>query len=193
MTNSVLHRISGGYCTDCIDCNLPGSLLTRTVAVRPGTPRIEGVPVSESDRAFLRDRLAALSGAYAQLQFALPLGRVHGDASVGNVLLDRSGRPTLIDLDAFAIGPREWDLVLTAAFYERFGWHTREEYESFCETYGVDVMEWSGYSTIADVREFLMVTWIAQKADDDAETGAEVQRRIETLRSGGSRRDWRPY
>ena len=51
----------------------------------------------------------------------------------------------LTDLDGFAVGPREWDLVLTALYFERFGWHTAEEYAAFVETYGYDVMAWDGY------------------------------------------------
>jgi hypothetical protein len=42
----------------------------------------------------------------------------------------------VIDLDGFAVGPREWDLALTAIYYDSFGWHTREEYEDFVRVYG---------------------------------------------------------
>jgi len=27
-------------------------------------------------------------------------------------------------------------------YFERFGWHTREEYDAFLRIYGVDVMAW---------------------------------------------------
>lgn len=54
---------------------------------------------------------------------------------------DSRENPILIDLDGFAIGPREWDLVLTAIYYDCFGWHTREEYEEFVRVYGFDVMQ----------------------------------------------------
>jgi hypothetical protein len=61
--------------------------------------------------------------------------------SVGNVLVDAAGQPRLVELDGCAIGPREWDLALTALYYERFGWHTGEEYEAFCQSSRVvDVM-----------------------------------------------------
>jgi aminoglycoside phosphotransferase len=155
--------------------------------------RLGTVPIDEADRGFLRARLAHLRDAFDDLVFELPVGHVHGDASVGNVLLDRAGVPTLIDLDGFAIGPREWDLVLTAAFYERFGWHTEAEYAAFVDAYGVDVMQWAGYPVLADVREFLMVTWIAQRADESQRLAEEVSRRVDALRTGASRRDWRPY
>ncbi|WP_225991233.1 phosphotransferase family protein [Actinomadura montaniterrae] len=147
---------------------------------------------SES-REFLLQRLGELKDEWLKLNFELPTGVIHGDASVGNVLRDRNGIPTLMDLDSFATGPREWDLVLTALYYQHFGWHTRSEYEAFANTYGFDVMTWSGYPVMRDIREFLMVTWLAQKADENEETATEAAKRIETLRTGGSRRDWKPW
>jgi aminoglycoside phosphotransferase (APT) family kinase protein len=82
--------------------------------------------LSPDDRSFLSSTLARMQDAYADLEFVLPQGVIHGDASVGNVLRDSQGNPVLIDLDGFAVGPREWDLALTAVYYDSFGWHTRE-------------------------------------------------------------------
>lgn len=151
------------------------------------------IALQADDRRFLLQRLEELQVEWSRLDFELPSGIIHGDASVGNVLRDRNGIPTLMDLDSFAIGPREWDLVLTALYYEHFGWHTRDEYETFASTYGFDVMAWPGYPVMRDLREFLMVTWLAQKAGESKETAAEVAKRIETLRTGGSRREWKPW
>jgi thiamine kinase-like enzyme len=148
---------------------------------------------SPEDRSFLRNRLGELRTAYADLRFVLPAGVIHGDASVGNVICDRDGRAVLIDLDGFAIGPREWDLVLTAIYYDSFGWHTEVEYAEFVSVYGFDVMEWPGYPVLRDVREFLMVTWLSQKAGHDERAAAETRKRIAALRSGRSKRDWQPY
>jgi aminoglycoside phosphotransferase (APT) family kinase protein len=149
--------------------------------------------LSPGDRSFLRTRLEELRARYAQLQFILPPGVIHGDASVGNVIHDGDGRPVLIDLDGFAIGPREWDLVLTAVYYDSFGWHSAAEYAAFAEVYGFDVMRWPGYPVLRDVREFLMVTWLSQKAGHDEQVAAEVRKRIASLRTGSSKRDWQPY
>lgn len=149
--------------------------------------------LSGPDRSFLYERLDELRAQYGHLEFVLPAGVIHGDASVGNVIHDCDGRPVLIDLDGFAIGPREWDLMLTAIYYDSFGWHTKAEYESFAATYGFDVMRWPGYPVLRDVREFLMVTWLSQKARHDPQVAAEVRKRIAALRTGGSKRDWQPY
>jgi len=149
--------------------------------------------LTPDDRAFLTSKLAELQDKYSQLEFVLPPGVIHGDASIGNVLRDYRGNPVVIDLDGFAIGPREWDVVLTAMYYDSFGWHTRQEYETFVRIYGFDIMTWSGYPVLREIREFLMVTWVIQKAGESQQIAAEARKRIEALRRGGSRRDWQPY
>jgi aminoglycoside phosphotransferase (APT) family kinase protein len=145
------------------------------------------------DQDFFTATLARLQDSYAALEYVLPPGVIHGDASVGNVLRDRNGAPVLIDLDGFTIGPREWDLVQTAMFYDTYGWHTRQEYEDFARVYGYDIRQWPGYPVMRETREFLMVTWLVQKAAEDAQAAAEATKRITTLRTGGSRMDWQPY
>jgi hypothetical protein len=149
--------------------------------------------LSSGDREFLRARHEQLAERYERLAFGLPNGVIHGDASVGNVIRDAAGQAVLIDLDGFAIGPREWDLVLTAMYFDSFGWHTQAEYEQFVDIYRFDVMDWPGYPVLRDIREFLMVTWLSQKGADDGQAAAEVRKRIASLRSGGSRRDWLPF
>jgi aminoglycoside phosphotransferase (APT) family kinase protein len=149
--------------------------------------------LTPDDRAFFTATLTRLQDAYAGLEFVLPQGVIHGDASVGNVLRDSQGAPVLIDLDGFAIGPREWDLVLTAMYYDSFGWHSREEYEDFARVYGYDIRQWPGYPVLREVREFVMVTWLIQKAAEDAQAAAESTKRIAALRTGASRMDWEPY
>ena len=99
-----------------------------------------------------------------------------------------SGRP-----GSFAIGPREWDLVLTALYFERYGWHTADEYQSFVDVYDYDLMRWPGYQVMADVRELLMVAWLGEKAVTDTSAAEEFALRVTALRSGGSRRDWRAF
>lgn len=149
--------------------------------------------LTADDNAFFTATLARLRDAYAGLEFVLPQGVIHGDVSVGNVLRDSQGAPVLIDLDGFAIGPREWDLVLTAMYYDMFGWHTRQEYEDFARVYGYDIRQWAGYPVLREVREFVMVTWLIQKAAEDAQAAAESTKRIAALRTGASRMDWEPY
>jgi aminoglycoside phosphotransferase (APT) family kinase protein len=149
--------------------------------------------LSSTDRAFLIETLAEMRQSYGEVDFVLSQGVIHGDANVGNVLHDSDSNPVVIDLDGFAIGPREWDLALTAIYYDSFGWHTREEYETFVRVYGFDIMKWSGYPAMRAVREFLMVPWIVQKAGESPRLAAEARKRISALQTGASRKDWEPY
>jgi aminoglycoside phosphotransferase (APT) family kinase protein len=149
--------------------------------------------LSEDDRSWMTAELERLKTEYASLEFALPSGVIHGDANIGNVLRDTQGNPVVIDLDDFATGPREWDLILTALYYDHYGWHTREEYETFTRIYGYDLLSWPGYPILAAVREFIMVTWIILKADENERTAAEARKRLHALRNGGSRKDWSPF
>jgi Ser/Thr protein kinase RdoA (MazF antagonist) len=149
--------------------------------------------IDDNDATFLRDRAAELAEQYERLSFPLGYGVVHGDANVGNVILSEDGCPVLIDLDNFAMGPREWDLVQTALFYERFGWHTVEEYRTFVDVYGFDIMTWPGYPTLADYRELSMTLWLAGKARESESVAEEIRKRVHAIQTGGSRREWAPY
>jgi Ser/Thr protein kinase RdoA (MazF antagonist) len=149
--------------------------------------------LNPQDRAFLTATLAQMRALYAGLEFTLPPGVIHGDASIGNVLRDSHGHPVVIDLDGFAVGPREWDLAMTAIYYDSFGWHTREEYQDFVRVYGYDIMTWPGYPAMRAVREFLMVTWVIQRAPESGQAAVEATKRIAALRTGASRKDWQPY
>lgn len=149
--------------------------------------------LSDEDRAFLTERLNDARDRYDRLEFALPEGVIHGDANVGNVLHDRDGKAVVIDLDGFAIGPREWDLIQTAIFYDNFGWHTEEEDRAFVDVYGFDSLEWPGYPVLRDIRELHMVTWLSQNAATSERSANETRKRLADLRTGGSRRDWSPY
>jgi aminoglycoside phosphotransferase len=177
------------------DLQPPSSLVLP--ALRPFLrvePRISQADLAEDDRAFLRSRLAELRARYAGLEFVLPPGPVHGDANIGNIIRRGDGVAVLIDLDGFAAGPREWDLALTAMYYERFGWHTALEYAEFAEIYGFDVMSWPGYRVLRDIRELTMVTWLAQNGSESADVAAEVRKRIGDLRRGvAGRLDWAPF
>ncbi len=159
----------------------------------PGTPLPTFNGLDPADAGYLQDRYAGAREQFAVMAFPLGAGVVHGDANVGNVLVDTDGNPVLIDLDSFAIGPHEWDLIQTALFADRFGWHTAEEYRTFVEVYGYDITEWDGYEALADMREVAMTAWISKKAATDEAAAGEARKRIAAMRSGGSRHDWGAY
>ncbi|MGP4050009.1 phosphotransferase family protein [Streptomyces sp. 2A115] len=149
--------------------------------------------VTEEDRTFLEDRAAKLNKDYDRLDFVLPFGMIHGDASIGNVIRHRDGHAVLIDLDGFALAPREWDLIQTAMFYDRYGWHTKAEYAEFVHRYGFDVMNWPGYETLAHLRELMMVAWLGHQVAASERSAAEFARRVRSLRTGEGRDSWGPF
>jgi aminoglycoside phosphotransferase (APT) family kinase protein len=172
----------------------------QTLALPPLNPlgrtrrRIEAAALNVRDREFLTGRVAELSQRWSEVDFRLPQGPIHGDASVGNIIRAPDGSPVLIDLDGFSTGPREWDLVLTALYYERFGWHTAKEYRQFADAYGFDVTAWPGYRLLRAVREVIMVGWLSQNVAVNPAAAREVRRRIDDLREGREGRlEWNPF
>lgn len=151
-------------------------------------PAFPGLPDADAD--YLRSRIEWARAEFPTLPFALTPGVIHGDANVGNVLCDDDGTAVLIDLDSFSFGPREWDLIQTALFYDRLGWHSADEYAAFVEAYGYDIMQWDGYQTLADMREIAMTSWLSLKASGSERAAEEAQRRISDIRSGSERRNW---
>ncbi|MFF5103161.1 phosphotransferase [Streptomyces sp. NPDC000134] len=146
--------------------------------------------IADRDRQFLEERATEVGKAYDRLDFVLPFGLIHGDANIGNILRHRDGHAVLIDLDGFALAPREWDLVLTAMYYDRYGWHSREEYRTFVHRYGFDLMNWPGYETLADFRELMMVAWVGHQAATSERFAAEFEKRMRSLRTGERRDTW---
>lgn len=149
--------------------------------------------ISGEDRTFLEERAMRLAKDYDRLDFVLPFGMIHGDASIGNILRHRDGHAVLIDLDGFALAPREWDLIQTAIFYDRYRWHTKAEYAEFVHRYGFDLMNWPGYETLADLRELMMVAWLGHQVGTSERSAGEFARRMRSLRTGEGRDAWGPF
>jgi hypothetical protein len=170
------------------DLEPPSSLVLPELRPFKGArARISRAELPEDDREFLLSRLGDLRDSYARLDFVLPRGPIHGSASINSVLpLMWDGSRVLVDLDCFAVGPREWDLVLTAMYFERFGWHTDDEYLEFASGYGFDVMRWPGYTVLRNIRELMLLTWLCLNPWNLAEIHAEVSRRIADLRNGNA-------
>ena len=107
----------------------------------------------EADRIWLWERIAALREQWNALVFPLPLGLIHGDAHIGNLMQATSGRVILGDWDHVAVGPREWDLMQIHYMYRRFGSATDDDLDAFAAAYGWDIREWAGLDALIAARE----------------------------------------
>jgi aminoglycoside phosphotransferase (APT) family kinase protein len=150
-----------------------------------------GASVSKSDREFLIGRQAELHAAYERLSFELEPGPIHGDAHLGNLMRREDGTVVLIDLEAFAWGPREWDASVFAAAYAVFGWMGEAEYRRCVDRYGWDPLTWSGFPTMRAIRELNMTTWLMQRAGESEVVDDEIARRLADLRNDELPRRWR--
>jgi aminoglycoside phosphotransferase (APT) family kinase protein len=152
--------------------------------------RANGIP--HADVEFLRGRLADLRQNYDSLVLNSAQGAVHGDAHVKNLICTPHGERVLIDFEAFARGPREIDLAVTATEYE-IGWHTGEDYKDFCAAYGFDVRDWDSFPVLRDINMLKMTTWLMQNVQEGPDVRAEFTRRLETLRDPSSATKWKPF
>ncbi|MFF9547975.1 phosphotransferase enzyme family protein [Streptomyces albidoflavus] len=142
------------------------------------------------DRRWLRDHYAAVQAAWAELPEGMPHRAIHGDAWPGNLVATARG-PLVMDLERFALGPPEWDLLSVAIRTTTTGVSTEAEYAEYVTAYGWDVREWEGYETIARARELRMVTYAAQHAARDPAWAEEAQHRVDCVRGRRGPRPWR--
>jgi Ser/Thr protein kinase RdoA (MazF antagonist) len=155
--------------------------------------RLESVSetLAEPDRKFIVGRHAELRAAFDAMSFDLAPGPIHGDAHLGNLMRREDGTVVLIDLEAFAWGPREWDASVFAAAYAAFEWMDHAEYRRCVEAYGWDPLTWSGFPTLRAIRELNMITWLLQRAGESPEVDEEIARRLADLRNDELPRRWR--
>jgi Ser/Thr protein kinase RdoA (MazF antagonist) len=114
------------------DC--PCDLVTFEPLTTSGSRLTKAEGVDQADLDFLRARCAHLTSEYEHLEFALSRGPIHGDAHTKNLLTDH-GQVVLLDFEAAAIGPREWDLMPTSIAVQRYGL-PENQYQEFAATYG---------------------------------------------------------
>lgn len=150
-----------------------------------------GLDIPDADVAFLWDRCGQVAEAVANLEPALPVGPVHGDAHPGN-LLGTAGAAMLSDFEAVAIGMREWD---PGPGRSRAGppRHPRADLDRFAAVYGFDVRSWDGFCVLRQARELGMTTWLAQNVAESRQIADEVALRLASLRDRDETRGWTAF
>lgn len=151
---------------------------------------LTGGTISDRDVDLLQAEHRRLRDAYANLPFELGLGVLHGDAHVDNVLVDHRGVALLSDLERCCVGPLEWDLAYAAAESSGLGWRMPSERAELADSYGFDVVAWSGYPTLLAIRRLRMTAWLAQKVHVDSRAALEFDRRIDALRRQDFTQPW---
>jgi Ser/Thr protein kinase RdoA (MazF antagonist) len=159
----------------------------------PDRLKLAPASVRHDDVEFLAQRGDELGEAYARLSFELPEGPIHGDAHPGNLMRDTNGTVVLADLECFAIGPREWDIALPAAYRYSLNWLSDEGYRAFSEVYGYDVSHTPCFPVLRAMREVNMTAWLMQNVDESADIRAEFNRRMADLRNPDAPRRWHAF
>lgn len=154
--------------------------------------RVVSAPVADSDKEILLRRCDELRGKIANLQFPLDKCAIHGDAHIKNLMIADDG-PVLIDFENFSWGHPEWDLSMTATEYVTAGWWTDSQYAEFVKSYGFDIRDWDGFSTLRATHEIKMTTWIMQNVNHSTEIKTEFETRMHTIRTGDTGKRWRPF
>jgi len=151
----------------------------------------DAVDLDPADRAFLLRRCDEVESALATVRYELPIGPIHGDAHLGNLIPGPDG-PVLCDFDSTCIGPREWDLMAMPVGQLRFA-RPSQHYSDFVGAYGFDVTRWSGFRTLREPRELKITTGPLVALGSSGRLREEFEHRLRTLRDGQLDAVWRPY
>ncbi|OXM59658.1 aminoglycoside phosphotransferase family protein [Amycolatopsis vastitatis] len=144
--------------------------------------------VAEGDRAWLLDRARALAATFAATVFPLGEGLVHTDAHTENLVRDPGhGGWLLIDWDGTCLGPHELDLLtgIPDHFHE-----PEADRRRFLAAYGYDILDWPGWILLRDITELHALGAYIRLAPGKPAAAAELQHRIQSLRTGDRSVRW---
>ncbi len=119
------------------------------------------------------------------------VGLLHGDAHVGNLLRDHTGRVLLCDFDATCLGPWQVDLVAVAVGEIRFGRVGAKD--RLAVAYGYDVTRDPSWPTLREARELKMVAAAVPLLASTPGIAEEFAHRLRSARQGNTRARWTPY
>ena len=146
-------------------------------------------PFSDADATLLTALRDDLAVQWRAASFELDDAVLHGDAHMDNLLVTPDGRTTFIDPETVCVGPPEWDLTLTALYYE-IGWFTQRQYADFAGEYGYDVRTSPTWPMLRLIRMLRMTMWLAQTAADYPDRATQLRHRLQTLRDGTAPTGW---
>ncbi|MFC9087031.1 aminoglycoside phosphotransferase family protein [Nocardiopsis dassonvillei] len=147
--------------------------------------------LADVDRSFLTRRTDQLEAQVQDLEFELPAGVIHGDPFLGN-LISGPGGPVICDFDSLSHGPREWDLVPAAVGKVRMD-YAQDPHSPLAAEYGYDVLDWSGFPVLRQVRELKLVTSVLPVLNTNPGLRAQWRHRLDTLQHGDTTTRWSTY
>ena len=145
-----------------------------------------GVPLNGLIELLL-DRCDELDSQVRCATWQLPIGVIHGDAHVGNLIAGR-----LCDFDSMSIGPQEWDLVPLLHSATRFG-DPVAPYKEFAGAYGFDLARSPAWPLLREVRELQLVTSVLDKFYGRPEMAQTLAYRMQTYLTGDRSATWQRY
>lgn len=172
---------------------LPGKALQWVPLVSLEAALAEGVDarlLAPEEVAWLQDHIATTRQQLSVVTWPLAPGLVHGDAWLGNLLIDETtGRIMLGDWDWTSIGPREIDLVPT--------WHATRRYgrdaawtDAFAHTYGYDLAASPAFPALMRMRDLMQLTGPLRRAGADERYLHALRQRFTGIRSGDVTASW---
>ncbi|WP_275413983.1 aminoglycoside phosphotransferase family protein [Micromonospora phaseoli] len=116
---------------------------------------------------------------------------VHGDAHVGNLLREPSGRVVMCDFDATCLGPWQVDLAAVPVGEARFGGvgnHAR-----LAAAYGFDVVTDPWWPLLHEARELKMIAAATPFLASSSVIRAEFRWRVRSAQSNDHDARWTPF
>ncbi|MGM1060646.1 phosphotransferase [Saccharothrix sp. Mg75] len=145
-----------------------------------------------TDRDWLLHRIDTLRTEIDSLDWPLGHGLIHADAWAGNLLWDTSTTMTggsspvtdvrLGDWDSVCHGPREVDLIPSWHAAYRYG-RGAEWPQNFALKYGYNLSEWSGFSTLLEMRDLAQLGGPLRHAHYDKRYARALRQRLDGSRS----------
>ncbi|WP_433678687.1 phosphotransferase [Nocardia sp. CA-119907] len=147
--------------------------------------------LTSAEHQFLLDICDDVEDALAHVDYRLPIGPIHADGFVGNLIAGPRGA-VICDFDSASYGPREWDLTPVAVGKLRFAYGT-DHHSQLVAEYGTDVMDWPDFPVLRRVRELQLVTSVLPVLHANPSLTDQWRYRFTTFRDNDSAAIWTPY
>jgi hypothetical protein len=155
----------------------------------------ETAPITDSERGWLLDRVTEIREQFADVDWPLGHGVIHGDAWAGNLLWNTlTGRPHPIlgDWDRAAIGPREVDLIPTWHAARRYG-RDQQWIDQFVSHYGFDLTTTGHFPLLLEMRDLVQISGPLRRAAASPKHARLLRQRVDDIVAHRTTTSWAQY